>query len=477
MIWTSCERFGSVFSLFVANLILARLLSPEDFGAVAMLMVFISLSEAIVDTGFSSALIQRQDVTQRDYSTVFVWNICFGLFLYIVLFVSAPNIATFYNIPILKEILRVQGVIVVLNSLTLVQNAILKKQLHFSLLAKINLTAIVVGTVVGIVTAYIGFGVWSLVIKLVLTAFIQVLAYYIVVRFWQPSWEFDFQSLRSFFKFGGFIFLAGLVNNLYHNIISLVIGKAFNATSLGCYSQAKKLEDIPRSTISSVVCNVIFPVFSQINNDQQRLCNAAAQCMRNVSFISLPIMFLAITVAHPLFNILFTSRWEEAIPYFQILCLGGIALTPCEINANILNALGKSQMSFNVRFFQRLVGIALIFLGIYFGIYGLLMAYVISNFFAFFLSAWLSGRYIKYGVVRQVKDNAPFFIISLIALIIGSLPQYFLITANNLWMLILQTLMFIVVYLGLSSVLHLGELKTYLTIIKQHNTWKNTSHS
>lgn len=466
MLWNALERFGSAFFLFLANLVLARLLSPDDFGAIAMLMVFISLSEAMVDGGFGSALIQKQSCTQRDYSTIFVWNIVFALILYGILFVSAPVIADFYNIEILKDILRLQGLVIPLNSLTLVHIAFLRKRLKFKKLTKVNLLAIIVGTIVGVVSAFYGAGVWSLVLKLLLTAVIQVICFY-TMKSWTPSFIFDYSRFKSMFRFASFIFLNKMINTIYHNILSLIIGKCFNAATLGYYNQARKLEDIPRSTLSSIVNNVSFPVFSQINNDIPRLREAASKCMRNISFIAVPCMIGAMVVAKPLFIVLFTTKWFQAVPYFQLLCLGGLILTPLELNSELLNAIGRSGISLNIRIFQQCVSLVVLLLGIQFGMIGLLIAYVVGQYFGFVLAGIFSGRFIGYGLLRQIKDIYPFIGVSMIAVCFAVVPLRFIIDVDNFVLLLIQIILFIVAYVGVSIILKFREIDIYINIIRE----------
>ncbi len=454
------DRFGSSIFLFISNLVLARLLSPDDFGAIAMLMVFISLSEAIVDAGFSSALIQKKDADQIDCSTIFVWNIIFGIALYGILFFSAPAIASFYNIGILKDVLRIQGLVIPMNSLMLVHIALLKKNLNFKRIAKINLFAIVVGTLVGIGFAFYGAGVWSLVIKLLLTAAIQLICYY-SVRSWSPSIRFEFKRFKSLFSFGAFIFLNTVVNTLYHNVLALVVGKFFSSSTLGYYNQARKLEDVPRSALSAVVSNVAFSALSQISSDIPRLKEAARKCLRNLAFLSVPMMILAIVAAEPLILLLFTEKWAQSIPYFQILCIGALILTPLELNAEVLNALGKSKTSLYIRIFQRTLGILIIVLSISFGMIGLLIAYVVGHYLSFIAATHFTGRNIGYGLLEQAKDLFPFVITSIVAAAVALLPLLMDIHFGHLALLTIQTVLFFIIYIVLSVCFRFKELDVY----------------
>lgn len=444
MMWNAVERFGSTFFLFLSNLVLARLLMPSDFGTVAMLMVFISISETIVDAGFGSALIQKKDVDEKDYSTVFIWNIFFSLFLYSILYICSPFIANFYNDSLLCNILRVQGIVIILNSFIIVQIAKLKKELNFRLIAKINLFSVVVGTIAAIICAFYGMGVWSLVVKMVLQSLIQVISYNCIVRK-VFSIQFNFDRFLSMFKFGIFIFLNRLLNTLFNNIMTLIIGKFFSSSTLGYYNQGKKLEDLPRGTISSIIYNVAFSAFSIIKDDKERLCKSASSCMRCLALISTPVMMFAFIVAEPLIIVLYGEKWIPSVLYFRILCIGALVTSPLELNSEIINSIGKSKMSFNIRMFQRTIGTILMLFGVSFGMKGLLIAYVIGQLLSFFLSSLFTGKYVGYGFIIQIKDIAPFLFFSIVASVICEIESI-IFKLSDIFQLLIYLLTFILIY-------------------------------
>lgn len=471
MMWNAVERFGSTFFLFLSNLVLARLLMPSDFGTVAMLMVFISISETIVDAGFGSALIQKKDVDEKDYSTVFIWNIFFSLFLYSILYICSPFIANFYNDSLLCNILRVQGIVIILNSFIIVQIAKLKKELNFRLIAKINLYSVVVGTIAAIICAFYGMGVWSLVVKMVLQSLIQVISYNCIVRK-VFSIQFNFDRFLSMFKFGIFIFLNRLLNTLFNNIMTLIIGKFFSSSTLGYYNQGKKLEDLPRGTISSIIYNVAFSAFSIIKDDKERLCKSASSCMRCLALISTPVMMFAFIVAEPLIIVLYGEKWIPSVLYFRILCIGALVTSPLELNSEIINSIGKSKMSFNIRMFQRTIGTILMLFGVSFGMKGLLIAYVIGQLLSFFLSSLFTGKYVGYGILKQGIDILPSIIISFASVTLVYFIEY-IINFNSYILNILTCLiLYTIIYLLLSIVTYKSELlfikDSLIKIIKKY---------
>lgn len=465
MLWNGVERFGSSFFLFISNLVLARLLSPDDFGCIGMLMVFISVSDAIIDGGFGSALIQKKAPTQADYSTIFYWNLILSLFLYLVLYLAAPSIATFYDIALLGNVLKVQGLILIINAFVLIQQNILRKQVAFKKLAKINLTAIIIGTGTGIVFAYQGFGVWSLVIKSLVTGVVQCVIYWLSSR-WRPQWVFSWVSFRGLFKFGGFMFLNGISCNLYYNLLSLIIGKSFLASELGYYTQAKKLQDIPRNTLSATITGVTFPVFSEIQKDLPRLRQVESKCMKSVAFINFPLMILLMVIAQPLFILLFTDKWIHAVPYFQILCLSGLATTFFELNTNIIKSLGKSKLTFAIETVIRIIGIVFVVTGVNWGVIGMLFGYTFSQYIAYIITTIVVGQLTGYGVGGQCKDLYPIFFVSIVPAIISCLVSHF-IELEYVLLLLIQVIVYGLVYLCLSKLFKIKELDVFVAVLKQ----------
>ena len=255
MIWSFLQRFGSMGVSFISNIIFARLLTPDDYGCIGMLTIFIALSNTFIDGGFGSALIQKKRPTQEDYSTIFYWNVFLSIVLYAILFLCAPLIADFYNIEILSKILQVEGIILIINALGIIQNNQLRKQLKFKSIAHITLTASIVSVIVAIVMAYMGYGVWSLVAQQIVLSFVSTLLYWIHGS-WRPSRTFSARSFKELFGFGSFILLSSLLNAFCNNLNGLLIGKFFNASSMGYFTQAKKLEDVFSSSIETVVGQV-----------------------------------------------------------------------------------------------------------------------------------------------------------------------------------------------------------------------------
>ena len=471
MVWNAIERFGASLFLFISNLVLVRLLSPDDFGCIAMLLVFISVSDAIIDGGLGSALIQKKNTTATDYSTVFYWNLLLSFFLYAVLYLCAPAIAGFYNIPLLDNVLKVQGIVLIINALVLIQQNILKKQIAFKKIAKINLTAIVAGTGMGILLAFLGCGIWSLVVKSLATGMVQCGIYWLGNK-WRPEWVFSWKSFTGLFRYGSFMFLNSIANSLYYSALSLIIGRCFSSVELGYYSQANKLQDVPRNSISSVVTNVTFPVFSNIQEDRAKLRNAFSKCIRSVAFIQFPIIMVLIITARPLVAVLFTEKWLPMVPYFQILAFAGLSSTLFEVHTNVIKSLGKSREVFILEFLLRIMGLTVVAISIRFGMIGLLAGYAFSQFLFYIAASAYVGKLIHYDICFRLRDLAPAFFIAVSA---AALVYCFsaLFDAGPVYLILIQASVYFVLYFSFSKMFGLQEFDFYFgrlkSIMKKHS--------
>lgn len=412
-LWVSLDKFTTIILQFIANLILARLLMPSDFGCIGMLMIFIAVSQTIVEGGFGSALIQKEKPDQNDYSTIFYWNIFLAVLLYLILFFASPFIASFYNMPILCDVLRVLGLTLITSSLTIVQNNRLRKQLAFKKLAFINIASYSGATIVSICMAYLGFGVWSLVVLQILISLFTGTALWIFAH-WRPSLRFSFDSLKKLFSFGGYLLFANILQETCKNLQGLIIGKRFTSIEMGYYAQAQKLNDVSSSTLSNIIVQVMFPIYSQLQNDLEGLRNMLRRNIRIISFFTFPIMFILILIAHPLIVFLYGMKWVNSVPYFQILCIGGLFVCLQNINYYAVAALGKSDVLFKWSFYKWGALILFLLVGMQWGIYGILWGIVLSSLNIFLTNAILVSRHVRLKFIQQIKDITPLLIASIV---------------------------------------------------------------
>ena len=448
MIWSAVQRFGLMFIIFFSNLLLARLLTPEDFGCIGMIMVFIAIANTFVDGGFGAALIQKERPTQKDYSTIFFWNLAFSIILYIILYLSAPAIARFYSIPILCDVLRVQGVVLIVNALQIVQSSQVRKVLNFKRIAGVWIFATIISAILSITLAYKGFGVWSIVAQYLAISFFTALFYWILSK-WRPSFIFSWSSFRELFNYGFFLMLNNLLQTLLDNVRALVIGKVFLVRDLGFYTQARKMEEIPVVSLNNIVSQVSFPVFSKIQNDHKKIIYSMRKTIKSLTFINFPLMILLIVIAEPLFILLLTDKWLEAVPYFQILCLSGLSICMSSVNYSVIAALGESKPLFYWNIVKVSVALVLLYFGMRFGMLGVLYSYAISTFCTYIINTLLLSKYVNYGLIQQIKDT---FSTLMLSVLIGCIVWYvkYVYNFNNSLLLLIQVPIYIILF-GLIS--------------------------
>lgn len=405
-LWNGIQRFGALVISFVSNIVLVRLLDADVFGAIGILLVFVAISQSIVDGGFTSALIQRNEVTQDDYSTVFFWNLAVSVIMVLVLWCMAPLIAEYYATPILCNVLRVQSVLLIIHALCVVQTAKLTKDLSFKILSIRTLIATTLGVLVAILMAYKGFGIWSIVAQEIVVASVGTILLWKYCN-WKPSWTFSWPSFKGMFKFGSLIFLSGIVETIYNNIQSFIIGKAFSIRDLGYYTQAKKLESIPITTGTSVLSQVLFPAYASIAEDHERIKRVVRQNISIVSFIAFPVMLFLTLYADPIITILYTDKWSASIPMFQILCIGG-AFHPLNVaNTILFKSLGRGDIFFTLQVLKRILCVAFILFSIQYGLYAMMWTMTITMVVFYSINIYCTHKYFGYTINEQLSDILP----------------------------------------------------------------------
>ena len=451
MVWTALQRYSTMFISFISGIILARLLTPYDYGCIGMLSIFMVLAESFIDGGFGSALIQKKRPTQEDYSTIFWWNLGMAILMYAVLYVSAPAIASFYNIPLLCDVLRVQGVVLFIYAFNIIQRNQLQKKLNFKVLSIVTITTSITSLIITILMAYHGFGVWSLVAQNIVTAAIPALVFWFYIR-WRPIWIFSWKSFRELFSFGFYMFLTHLLNQFGAQIQGLLIGKFYNPTTMGYYSKAHGTEKLASTSIGSVMSQVTYPLYAEAQDDKKQLANMIKRITMTLSYITFPLMFILLLCAKPIFVLLYSDRWLHSVPYFQVLCLAGLAYCLQSVNNQSIAAVGKSRAMFTWTIVKRLAGIAFVVLGlIIYGMKGLLIGMVLNTWFSYFVNIGLVSRYIGYKWITQLLDILPILISSSVAAVIS----YYISSLFGLQLYadgVVKLLIFVAIYMGWSLV-------------------------
>ena len=449
MVWTALQRYSTMLIQFISGIILARLLTPYDYGCIGMLMIFMLLAESFIDGGFGSALIQKKNPTQTDYSTIFFWNMGLSAVLYAVLFLSAPAIARFYGIPLLSDILRVQGTVLFIYAFNIVQRNQLQKQMNFKALSIVTILTSLTALSVTIVMAYHGFGVWALVAQNMLTATIPAIVFWFYVR-WRPQRTYSWQSFRELFSFGFYMFLTNLLNQFGQQIQGLLIGRFYNASTMGYYSKANSTERLASTSISKVMTQVTYPLYAEVQNDKPALGDMIKKITMTVSYVTFPLLFILLLCAKPLFILLYSDRWVSSVPYFQVLCIAGLAYSLQSVNYQSVAAIGKSKTMFVWTFVKRAMGIVFVVVGLLVdGMRGLLVGMVLNAWFSYFINIWLVSKHIGYRWQKQLLDILPVLLASLssaaVAYFVGRLCSLSLYADGALKLAI-----FMVLYIGWS---------------------------
>lgn len=462
MVWTSIQKFIGMGVSFIGGIILARLLTPEDYGCIGMLSIFMVVASNFVEAGFGSALIQKKRPTQEDYSTIFFFNLTMSLMVYAILFFSAPAIAHFYKMPLLSSVLRVQGLVLIINAFAIIQSNQLRKQFRFKKLSIVTLVASVVSLSVTILMAYKGFGVWALVASNFISAFIPALVYWTTNK-WHPLLVFSKSSFKELFNFGFFMFLTNLINTFCNNIQGLLIGRFYNPATMGYYSKAKSTEEMASTSISNIMGQVTYPLYAEYQNDKKMLVNAIKRITIVIAYITFPMMFLLLLLAKPIFILLYSDRWLDSVPYFQILCIAGIAICLQGVNYSAVAAIGKSRVMFRWTIIKRAIGICLMVGGMAaFGLKGLLVGMVLSSWVIYYVNAYLCDKHIGYKIIEQVKDIFPILVMSIVA-IGSSLGLFYIIPELNMYVLaLIQFVTFVLVYWGGSVLFRMESYRYFM---------------
>jgi len=450
LVWTFAEQFATKGIGFIVSIVLARILLPEEFGLIAMIMVFIGIGNSLVDSGMTQSLIRTIKPDQRDYSTVFFINIFASLLVYVIIYISAPAIARFYDQEILSSIVRVYALIIIIQSFVTVQITRMTKEMNFRIQMIIQVPSIIVGGIVGIALALLGWGVWSLVYMALARTLVSTIQYWFYTG-WRPDFIIDRGRLRHHFNFGYKLTLSGILNTVFVNAYNVIIGKFFSAAQVGFYTRADQLQKFPVNIMSGALNKVTYPMFAEIQNDNDKLRNAYQRLMQQVLFWITPALTIGVIAAVPLFRFVLTEKWLPAVPYFRILCVIGLLYPIQAYNLNILKIKGRSDLFLKLEIIKKVLITVGIILALPFGIFGLLYMQVILSFSAYGINSYYSGKFIDYPALRQLRDIIPVILKGILPGLLVYFLMYYVLQ-GNLWPDILQILLVFVSY----SLLYLG---------------------
>lgn len=395
----------------LANIFLARILSPEDFGIIAMTTIFMTLSTSLVDSGFTGALTRKKDAVKADFDTVFHFNLGVSVILYFVLYFSAPAISVFFSQEILTPVIRILGLSLIINALGIVQRIILVRRIDFRTQAIISFISSITAGVAAIATALLGYGVWSLVILQILKLAVNSALLW-VFSSWHPGLQFSSKSFREMFSFGGRLLVTSIVSTLWSEMYSLIIGRMYTSSVLGQYSRADKVKGMVTSNVSMVMQKVSYPVLASIQDEGERQVKVYRKVLKTTVLISFTAVFGLWAVAGPFTLTLFGEKWLPSVHYLKILCFSGVFLPLMICSANVINADGRSDITLLLEILKTVLGLVPVVFGIFFDIDALLWSMVAVSALLYLVHAYFVSRVIRYSVGRQLLDILPIFLIS-----------------------------------------------------------------
>lgn len=459
VLWSFVESFSNQVFVFFISIVLARFLSPKEFGLIGMTSIFIAISQSVIDCGFSQALIRKQQCEQRDYSTVFYFNLIISILFYVLLWLTSDLIASYFNQAELSQIIKFISLGVVINSSVIVHRAIFTKEVDFKTQTKISLLSTILSGILGILLAYWNFGVWSLVYKSLINFLLTAIFFWIWSK-WRPALIFDFNSLKELFGFGSKLLIGGILDTVFKNLYSVVIGKYHTPQELGYYTRADQFQALPSQNITTVVNRVSYPILAKMQEDDAVLKSAYRKMIGVTMFLTFSIMFFLSAVSEPFIHFVIGSKWHNTVEYLQLLCFVGVFYPLHVFNLNILKVKGKTDLLLRLEVVKKSLGLIVIIVGAFYGIKQLIYALIIFNIVGYFLNSYWSGKLINYKIKSQIYDILPSFAITVLI----SLGLYFIGTSlllSNLFKLIILSSIWLISLIGLSELL---KLKDYLLI-------------
>ena len=468
MIWTFAQHFSLDGFAFIQGIILARLLVPKDYGLIAMTQIFFAIAHVFIDSGFSNALMRKVDRKEIDYSTVFVTNVFLTFIFAVVLFLCSPLIADFYNEPILRDIVRANAVLLVLNSVNAVQGTSLRINLQFKIYGFINVVNTVTIGILTIILAFLGFGVWSLIYPNFLGPFLKYILYW-YYQHWRPKFNFSWAIWKENFDYGSKLLLSSLLNTVWNNLYPLIIGKKFSAVDLGYYTRARGYAILPASTFQGVLGSVTFPVLCSIQNDDSRLETAYRRLIRVSGYIVFPLLVGLAALAKPVVIVLITEKWAASIPYLAVICFS-VMWRPIHIlNLNLLQVKGRSDLFLRLEIIKKVLSLLVILITMRYSVMAMCIGSVITSILCLYINTYYTGKLINVGFLTQMKDILPslFFSLSMGALVYAT--TFFI---PNMFLQLFLGIVVGIVYYYVVSVLFKSSELDYVKLLLRENLIK-----
>lgn len=412
LIWRFAERCGAQGVSLVVSIILARLLAPEVYGIIALVTVFTTILQVFVDGGMGNALIQKKDADDLDFSTIFFFNVFICIILYLGMFVSAPYIAKFYNTPELVEIIRVLSLTIVISGVKNVQQAYVSRNMLFKRFFFSTLGGTIGAAVVGIIMAYNGFGVWSLVAQQLFNVTVDTIILWITVK-WRPKLKFSFERLKGLFSFGWKLLASNLIDTVYRNIRQLIIGKMYSAQDLSYYNRGKQFPNFIITNINTSIDSVLLPAMSNEQENVNKVREMTRKSIKVSTYVMAPLMMGLAFMASNIVSLILTDKWLQSVPFLQIFCITYMFYPIHTANLNAIKAMGRSDLILKLEIIKKTVGIILLLSTMWFGVMAMAYSLLISSVISQIVNSWPNKKLLNYSYINQLKDILPSIVIAI----------------------------------------------------------------
>lgn len=413
MFWRLAERFGAQGVNFLVSIVLARILTPEDYGVVAMTMTFTTLLAVFTTSGLGTALVQKKDVDELDYSTALIANLGIGIILYAIVFIASPYIAQFYHQEKVTDVLRILALTLIIGGLNSVQQARVSRAMKFKMFFKATLTGTLISAVVGILMAVKGFGEWAIVAQYLINQIIDTFFLWIMIG-WKPTFRFSWERLKPLYRFGWRAYAAAMIEEVYNSLRSLLIGRYYSSTDLAFYNRGRHIPALINTNTNSAIQSVMFPIYTRASDDPVRMKQMMKRAMSIGTFIIFPCMMGLAMISESLINVLYTSKWLPAVPFLQISCFV-YALTPMHIvNLQAMLAIGRSDISFKVEVIKKTLAVTIMIICVHISLMATAVSAVPLGVFALMVNSYPVGKLLNYPIYEQINDAAPAIIMSVV---------------------------------------------------------------
>lgn len=463
MIWKFLERCGFQFVQFFLSIILARLLTPSDYGVIALILVFTQISNVFISSGFGTALIQKKDSDELDFSSVFYLSLFVAFVCYFILFFLAPTIAKFYNNELLIGYIRVVAISLFFSAINGVQGTYVSKKMQFKRFFFSSMGAVLGSGIIGVILAYNGFGVWALVMQHVFSGFFSFVILWFTVK-WRPKLIFSFARVKTLFSFGWKLLCSGLLDTVFKNIYSLIVGRIYKSQVLGYFNRGQQFPQVIASNLNGSIQSVMLPTLSANNDNPSEVKKITRRSISTSAFVLMPCMFGLAAVAEPLVKVLLTDKWLPCVPFLQLACIS-YALYPIHTaNLTGINALGRSDIFLKLEIIKKCVTVLNILITLPFGIYAMAIGQVVSGFISTFINAYPNKKLMGYSYFEQWKDLIPSFVLSIVMAGIVWVMKF--ISIAPLLLLIIQIIVGIIVYVVLAKLFKLEVYNYFVNTLK-----------